>query len=59
MSSDMPLSITLIGAGVIGLSFAVLHLGASKDTIVTICDPRPDLYEYVARKLPGLFPISP
>ncbi|KAK4889071.1 hypothetical protein LTR27_012109 [Elasticomyces elasticus] len=46
-------SITLIGAGTIGLSFAALHLTKNPICTVTIYDTRPDLQAYVKQHLPG------
>ncbi|MFF4341160.1 3-hydroxyacyl-CoA dehydrogenase NAD-binding domain-containing protein [Kitasatospora sp. NPDC001540] len=43
---------TIVGAGVIGMSWARLFAGA--DWEVRVSDPRPDLAEVVARELPGL-----
>lgn len=55
MPSKGPSSITLVGAGTIGLSFAALYLGHQDACLrVTICDTRPDLEGYVRSRLPGL-----
>jgi 3-hydroxyacyl-CoA dehydrogenase len=45
------LTVALIGAGTIGLSFAALHLAKNPTCIVEIYDTRSDLSEYVGDKL--------
>ena len=45
-------TVTIVGAGVIGASFA--RLFADADWSVRLCDPRPDLAEIIDRDLPGL-----
>ncbi|OJJ45258.1 hypothetical protein ASPZODRAFT_17479 [Penicilliopsis zonata CBS 506.65] len=49
--------IALIGLGTIGLSMAALHLDR-EDTSVAVFDPRPDLNEYIRRRLPQLLSSS-
>jgi ketoreductase RED1 len=44
--------VTIVGAGVIGMSWARLFGAAGWE--VRVCDPRPDLDDIVARELPGL-----
>lgn len=55
--ADQPESITIIGAGTIGLSFAALHL-TNTNYHVTIYDTRPDLTSYIDRTLPKLLAPS-
>lgn len=45
--------VAIIGAGIIGLSFAALHLAKNPRSSVMIFDTRPDLQDYVTRHLPG------
>ncbi|CAH0050283.1 unnamed protein product [Clonostachys solani] len=52
MSSPPSYSITLIGLGSIGISFAALHLRFTNG-IVKAFDPRPDLKEHLLSVLPG------
>lgn len=48
-----PKTLTVIGAGTIGLSFAALHLTKNPAARVTIYDTRPDLQGYIDRHLPS------
>ena len=51
--TDKSVSIAIIGAGTIGLSFAALHLTKNSTCSVTIFDNRPDLQQYVTKYLSG------
>ena len=51
-STTTAVSITLIGAGTIGISFAALYLKHSQAT-VCLYDPRPDLSQHIESVLPG------
>ena len=51
--SDSNASVTIVGAGTIGLSFAALHLTKNPTCIVTVYDTRTDLQQYVKQYLPG------
>lgn len=46
-------NITIVGAGTIGLSFAVLHLNLNPKAHLTIFDTRPDLESYISSTLPA------
>ncbi|KAL4876066.1 hypothetical protein BJY04DRAFT_231993 [Aspergillus karnatakaensis] len=52
MSATNPQRVTLIGLGLIGISFAALHLNR-ENTIVDVFDTRPDFEQYLIRTLPN------
>jgi 3-hydroxyacyl-CoA dehydrogenase len=53
LSTDAAEIISIIGAGIIGLAFAALHLTENPSCSVTIFDTRPALQSYVETHLPS------
>lgn len=58
MAGETPTTVTLVGAGTIGISFAALYLQQAPHINVIICDTRPYLEIYVRSVLPSK-PCSP
>ncbi|KAH8819248.1 hypothetical protein F5884DRAFT_760052 [Xylogone sp. PMI_703] len=52
MEQESQINVTLIGAGIIGLSFAASHLTQPRNCHVTIYDTRTDIQSYILETLP-------